>query len=208
VDGAVLPLWLSAIAALLTLVLAAALAGLALRGQRALVGRLGLLEDLYLRDAEQRARSQAQLVAAWPVSERETYESVLRRGIVGAAVRNASEAPVYDVELVYRDEPAAWTSVRYVGMVPPAAQPDVHAGFDEERTVGVPDPSRVNADGSIRLAPSAAMSVEIRFTDGRGTRWMREPSGVLVELPPGTPLLSTARADDEAGESAGSLNRS
>jgi hypothetical protein len=192
VDHAVLPLWLSAIAALLTLVLAAAIAGLALRGQRALAGRLGMIEDLHLRDAEARARAQAHQVAAWPVSERETYESVLRRGIVGAAVRNASEAPVYDVELVYRDPPAAWWAARYVGMVPPATEPDVHAGFDEEHTDGEPDPSRVNADGSIRLAQSAAMAVEIRFTDGRGVRWSRDASGVLSELPPGTPLLTTA----------------
>jgi hypothetical protein len=196
VDGAVLPLWLSAVAALLTLVLAAVLAWLALRGQRTLVGRLGLIEDLYIRDSGQRARSQARLVAAWPVSERETYESVLRRGIVGAAVRNASESPVYDVELVFQDPPAAWTAVRHVGMVPPANEADVHAGFDEEHTDGVPDPSRVNADGSIRLAPSAAMLVEIRFTDGRGTRWSRGPSGVLEELPPATPLLAPAPVED------------
>jgi hypothetical protein len=147
-------------------------------------------------------------VAAWPVSERETYESLLRRGIVGAAVRNASEAPVYDVELIYSDPPAAWIAVRHVGMVAPAAEADVHAGFDEERTEGVPEPSRVNADGSIRLAPSAAMAVEIRFTDGRSTRWSRGPSGVLVELPPGTPMLATARAEDAEGPDEPDLNRS
>jgi hypothetical protein len=62
VDGAVLPLWLSAIAAILTLVFAATLAALALRGQRALVRRLDLVEDLTRREAEQRVRSQAQRV--------------------------------------------------------------------------------------------------------------------------------------------------
>lgn len=196
-DGAVLPLWLSAVAAVLTVGLAAAFAVVALRAQRALVSQLRLMEDLYIRDAEQRARSQAQLVAAWPVSERSTYESLLRRGIVGAAVRNGSELPVYHVELVYRDSPAAWIAVRQVGTVPPAATPEVYAGFDEERTEGTPDPSRVNSDGSIKLAPSAAMAVEIRFTDGLGVRWSRDATGVLTELPPGTPPMSTTAPEAE-----------
>jgi hypothetical protein len=191
VDSAVLPLWLSAVAALLTVVLAAVLAAVALRGQRSVVSQLRIIEDLYQRDAEQRARSQAQLVAAWPVSERSTYESLLRRGIVGAAVRNGSESPVYDVELIYRDVPAAWIAVRQVGTVPPAATAEVYAGFDEERTEGVPDPSRINPDGSIKLAPSVAMAVEIRFTDGLGVRWSRDSAGVLTQLPPGTAPMST-----------------
>ncbi|GIJ55943.1 hypothetical protein [Virgisporangium aurantiacum] len=196
-DGAVLPLWLSAIAALLTVGLAAVLSMVALRGQRSVVSQLRIIQDLYQRDAEQRARSQAQLVAAWPVSERSTYESLLRRGIVGAAVRNGSESPVYDVELIYRDAPAAWIAVRQLGTVPPAVAAEVFAGFDEERTEGTPDPSRVNEDGSIKLAPSAAMKVEIRFTDGLGVRWSRDSQGVLIELPPGTPPMSTTAPQAE-----------
>ncbi|WP_203928086.1 hypothetical protein [Virgisporangium ochraceum] len=196
-DSAVLPLWLSAIAAVLTVGLAAAFAVVALRAQRALVSQLRMMEDLYQRDAEQRARAQAQLVAAWPVSERSTYESLLRRGIVGAAIRNGSESPVYDVELIYRDVPAAWIAVRQVGTVPPAAAAEVFAGFDEERTEGRPDPSRINPDGSIKLAPSAAMKVEIRFTDGLGVRWSRDSTGVLTQLPPGTPRMSTVAPDAE-----------
>ncbi len=195
VDGAVLPLWLSAIAAVLTLVLAATLAWFAFHGQRAMVRRLDLVEDLTRREADQRARSQAQRVVAWAVSERETYESLLRRGIVGAAVRNASEAPVYDVELIYNDPPAAWTAIRYVGMVPPSGAADVHAGFDVEHTHGEPEPSRVNPDGSIRLAASAEMAVEVRFTDARGTRWSRDSAGTLTELPAGTPLLHAPKAE-------------
>jgi hypothetical protein len=197
VDPAVLPLWLSAIAALLTLVFAATLVWLALRGQQAMVRRLDLVEDLTRREAEQRARAQAQRVSAWAVSERETYESLLRRGIVGAAVRNASESPVYDVELVYSDPPAAWTAIRYVGMVPPSGEADVFAGFDVEHTHGGPDPARINSDGSIRLAPSAEMSVEVRFTDARGTRWSRDASGTLTELPAGTPLLHSPKIEAE-----------
>ena len=192
-----LPLWLSAIAAVLMLVVAAALAALAYRGQRAMVRRLDLLEALSRREAELQARAQAQKVAAWAVSERETYESVLRRGIVGAAVRNASGAPVYGVELIYSDPPAAWTAVRHVGMVPPAVGADVHAGFDVEHTTGPPDPARINADGSVRLAPSADMAVEVRFTDARGVRWSREPSGILIELPAGTPPLHVPAAEAE-----------
>jgi hypothetical protein len=197
VDPAVLPLWLSAIAALLTLVFAATLTWLAYHGRQAMVRRLDLVEDLTRREAEQRARYQAQRVSAWAVSERETYESLLRRGIVGAAVRNASESPVYDVELIYADPPAAWTAIRYVGMVPPAGEADVFAGFDVEHTHGVPDPSRINSDGSIRLAASAEMAVEVRFTDARGTRWARDASGTLTELPAGTPLLQAPKTEVE-----------
>jgi hypothetical protein len=180
--GAVLPLWLSAVAAVLTLGFAVAMVVLGYRLLGTATARLAVVEELYRLDTEQRARGQAQLVCAWPVSEKETYQSVIRRGIVGAAVRNASESPVYDVELVYHDRPAAWTAVRRVGIVPPAVEPEVHAGFDEDATDGTPDPDRVNADGTIRLAPSAEMSVELRFTDGRGARWHRSESGALTEL--------------------------
>jgi hypothetical protein len=158
------------------------------------------MEDLTRREAEQRDRAQAQRITAWAVSERATYESLLRRGIVGAAVLNASEAPVYDVELVYSDPPAAWTAVRHVGMVPPAAQADVHAGFDIEHTLGRPDPSRINSDGSIRLAASAEMAVEVRFTDARGVRWSRDSSGVLTEMPAGSPLLHVPAAAEVGPE--------
>jgi hypothetical protein len=51
------------------------------------------------------------------------------------------------------------------------------------------------------------MFVEIRFTDGRGTRWSRGPSGVLVELPPGTPLLTTPPPDDAEELEEPDLNR-
>lgn len=176
------PLWLSAVAAVLTFGLGVVVVGLVYRAQRAVVARLTVVEELYRRDSEQRARGQAQLVCAWPVSERETYQSVVRRGIVGAAVRNASESPVYDVELVFTDHPAAWRAVRRLGLVRPSAEPEVHAGFDEEETFGTPSRDRVNRDGTVRLAPSAEMAVEIRFTDGRGVRWRRDEAGVLQEL--------------------------
>jgi hypothetical protein len=180
--GAELPLWLSAVTAVLTFGLVVVLVVLGHRVLRAVSTRLALVEELYRRDTDQRARGQAQLVCAWPVSEKETYQSVIKRGIVGAAVRNASDSPVYHVEIVYYDRPAAWTATRRIRMIAPAAEPDVHPGFDEEATEGTPDPERVNADGTIRLAPSADMSIELRFTDGRGTRWIRSESGNLTEV--------------------------
>jgi len=188
-QGAELALWLSAVAAVLTFGLAVALVVLGLRVRRATEARLSVVEELYRRDTDARARSQAQSVCAWPVSERETYESVIKRGIVGAAVRNGSEAPVYNVELVYHDRPAAWTAVQRLKMVRPSAEPEIHAGFDEERTLGTADPDRVNPDGSVRLAPSADMSLELRFTDGRGKRWLRDEAGELTEIDPSTPAL-------------------
>jgi hypothetical protein len=187
--GAELALWLSAVAAVLTFGLAVYLVVLGLRVRRATEARLGMVEELFRRDTDARARSQAQAVCAWPVSERETYQSVIKRGIVGAAVRNGSEAPVYNVELVYHDRPAAWAAVHRLRMVRPSAEAEVHAGFDEERTLGTADPERVNPDGSVRLAPSADMSLELRFTDGRGKRWLRDEAGELSEVDPASTAL-------------------
>jgi len=183
-EGVALPLWISAVSGVLTLGLAVFLVRLGYRGERAVAARLTVVEELYRRDSEQRARSQAQLVCAWPVSERETYQSVIKRGIVGAAVRNASESPVYAVELRYSDRPAGWTAVRRLRLVPPSAEAEVHAGFDEDATVGTPAPDRINADGTVRLAASAEMSLELRFTDGQGRRWARTEAGALIELDP------------------------
>jgi hypothetical protein len=179
---AALPLWLSAVAACLTLGFAVVLVVLGFRAHRSLLARLTLVEELYRRDTEQRARAQARMVSVWAVSEQETYQSVIKRGIVGAAVRNASESPVYGVELVYHDRPAAWTAIRRLRIVPPSAEPEVHAGFDEESTTGDPDADRLNSDGTIRLAKSADMAVELRFTDGQGIRWVRDEDGALVAM--------------------------
>jgi hypothetical protein len=98
---------------------------------------------------------------------------------VGAAVRNGSASPVYELELVYRDPEAAWTAVKRIPMVPPAEAAEVYAGFDEDKTDGDPHPDRINADGTIRLATSAQMRLELRFTDQQGRRWVRDERGVL-----------------------------
>lgn len=126
------------------------------------------------------SRADAERVCAWAVSERETFEKIITRGVVGAAVRNAGQTPVYDMEIVFRDPPAAWTAIRRVRIVPPSESPDVYAGFDEEETSGPVDRERINQDGTIRLAPSADMHVELRFTDARGRRWRRDDHGELT----------------------------
>jgi hypothetical protein len=132
------------------------------------------------------------------VSERETFEKVIQRGVVGAAVRNASETPVFDIELVYRDPDAAWTCVRRLGMIPPGDEPQIYPGFDEEATVGTPKPERINADGSIRLVPSAQMRLELRFTDGHGRRWVRDDHGDLAITGPEPVVLSPESAPPAA----------
>jgi hypothetical protein len=173
--------WITAFAAVVALVLAA-LTLLTVRGMhKALTERFGVVRDWYEASRLDRWRAQASLVCAWPVSERETFEKIITRGVVGAAVRNASEVPVYDVEIVYRDPDAAWTAMKRVRMVPPAAGPEVYAGFDEEETNGEPHPERINEDGTIRLAPSADMHLELRFTDAQGRRWVRDDEGRLGE---------------------------
>jgi hypothetical protein len=128
---------------------------------------------------EARERQQATLVAAWPISERETFQKSIERGVVGAAIRNASPMPIYDVEIVYRDRGAAWSAIRRLHIVPPSDEPQIFAGFDEETSTGTPAAERVNKDGSIKLVPSAEMRVEIRFVDTLGRRWRRDDNGVL-----------------------------
>jgi hypothetical protein len=171
--------WLSFAVAVLAALLAGAALFLVHRGQRAAGDRFATAERWYREWHEERVSAQATLVCAWPVSERETFEKVITRGVVGAAVRNASQMPVYQVEIRYHDPDAAWTAVRRLVRVPPDGAPQVFAGFDEEHTEGAPSPERVNDDGSIRLAPSADMLVELRFTDGNGRRWVRHTSGDL-----------------------------
>src|SRR5690348_8559391 len=157
--------WITALAAVVALVLAAFTLRTVRGMQRALAERFGVVRDWYEAARLDRWRAQADLVSAWPVSERETFEKIITRGVVGAAVRNGSASPVYEVELVYRDPEAAWTAVKRVPMVPPADTAEVFAGFDEDRTDGEPHPDRINADGTIRLATSAQMRLELRFTD-------------------------------------------
>lgn len=83
---------------------------------------------------------------------------------------------------MFRDPPAAWTAIRRVRIVPPSEQPEVYAGFDEENTDGPVERGRINEDGTIRLAPSADMHVEVRFTDSRGRRWQRDDHGILAQV--------------------------
>jgi hypothetical protein len=174
--------WITAVAALLAAVVATLVLLVVWKMQRALVGRFRVLEQWYLAYREERWRAQADLVSAWPVSERETFEKIITRGVVGAAVRNSSASPVYELELVYRDPEAAWTAVKRVPMVPPAETAEVYAGFDEDKTEGDPNPERINADGTIRLATSAQMRLELRFTDQQGRRWRRDERGGLSSV--------------------------
>ncbi len=174
--------WVTAFAALLAALVAALGLLVVWKMQRTLVRRFRVVEDWYLAYRDERWRAQADLVSAWPVSERETFEKIITRGVVGAAVRNGSASPVYELELVYRDPEAAWTAVKRVPMVSPAETAEVYAGFDEDKTDGDPHPDRVNADGSIRLAASALMRLELRFTDQQGRRWVRDERGRLTTV--------------------------
>ncbi|GAA3451325.1 hypothetical protein [Dactylosporangium matsuzakiense] len=143
-------------------------------------------------------RRDAERVCAWAVSERETFEKIITRGVVGAAVRNAGQSPVYDVEIVFTDPPAAWTAIRRVRIVPPSEQPEVYAGFDQESTDGPVERDRINDDGTIRLAPSADMHVELRFTDARGRRWQRDDQGRLNVLAENVARAAAAVSESSA----------
>jgi hypothetical protein len=174
--------WVTAFAALLAALVAALGLLVVWTMQRTLLRRFRVVEGWYLAYRDERWRAQADLVSAWPVSERETFEKIITRGVVGAAVRNGSASPVYELELVYRDPEAAWTAVKRVPMVAPAETAEVYAGFDEDKTDGDPHPDRVNADGTIRLAASAQMRLELRFTDQQGRRWVRDERGILATV--------------------------
>jgi hypothetical protein len=173
--------WIAALAAVLAVLLAALAVLVAFVVRTTLQQQLAVVTAWYEAHRLEQWRHQADAVAAWPVSERETFEKVITHGVVGAAVRNGSGTPVYQVELVYHDPGAAWTAVKRLPQVPPGDRPEIYAGFDEEHTEGEPRPERVNPDGSIRLAHSADMVLEIRFTDGRGRRWIRDGQGDLTE---------------------------
>ncbi len=173
------------VVALLATLVAGAAVYLAFVGLRAATRAGAVLGELLAERRLAEDRADAERVCAWAVSERETFEKIITRGVVGAAVRNAGQTPVYDLEIVFRDPPAAWTAIRRVRIVPPSEQPEVYAGFDEENTDGPVDRDRINDDGTIRLAPSADMHVELRFTDSRGRRWQRDDGGVLTQLAQG-----------------------
>lgn len=175
-----IPSWISAGAATLGLLLGGYAIHVLRQGGSATSDRLASIEAWRRRIDEDRDRAQAERVCAWAVSERETFQKVIEHGVVGAAVYNASSTPVYAVELVYRDPDAAWTSLKRIPMVPPSTEPQVYAGFDEESTSGEPKPDRLNPDGTVRLALSADMRVELRFTDAGGRRWVRTQDGALA----------------------------
>jgi hypothetical protein len=174
--------WLTAFAALLAALVAVLVLLVVRTMQQTLMRRFRVVEEWYFAYRDERWRAQADLVSAWPVSERETFEKIITRGVVGAAVRNGSASPVYELELVYRDPDAAWTAVKRIPMVPPGDTAEVYAGFDEDKTDGDPQPERINADGTIRLAASAQMRLELRFTDQQGRRWIRDERGVLANV--------------------------
>jgi hypothetical protein len=87
----------------------------------------------------------AALAARWSYG---AFQKAIERGVVGASIRNASPMPVYNVEIVYRDEGAAWTAIRRLHLVAPSDEPQIFAGFDEEASTGVPGPERINKDGA------------------------------------------------------------
>jgi hypothetical protein len=167
---------------LLAVLVAGGAVFLALQALKGVQRAAAIAADLLAAYQLAEARADAERVCAWAVSERETFEKIITRGVVGAAVRNAGHTPVYDLEIVFRDPPAAWTAIRRVRIVPPSEQPEVYAGFDEENTDGPVERERINEDGTIRLAPSADMHVELRFTDSRGRRWQRDDQGVLGQV--------------------------
>jgi hypothetical protein len=172
-DWGDVPTWVSAGSGLLALAFAAlaALAGY----------RLYLVESQRDRDAEkareetrrEARRAQATLVSAWRAPDTPGPPP-------GALVRNASEAPVYEVVVTYLDYRAAWIGSEPFGLVPPDREPVVIKLATTGTIVGDPLPG-FTAD----TKRSARVSVD--FTDAAGVRWRRDERGALTDFDPDNP---------------------
>jgi|ERR1700722_3438738 len=127
--------------------------------------------------AEKERRGQAALVTAWfasfPVPTRGPAFSYW-----GAAVRNASDLPVFDVRVSFYfiEEPVAgmeWTPVLR-GSAPKAIQV---LPPQDERSVYIPDDIARQDECSDQV-----YAVGITFADAAGNNWERDPRGALKPL--------------------------
>ena len=122
-----------------------------------------------------------------------------------SGTQHPSESPVYDVELIYNDPPAAWTGIRYVGMVAPSGEADVYAGLVVEHTHGVPDASRVNCGGGSDPVGALGPKWLWRFASPTGgARAGRATPRVHLRF--SWPDAVAAHAEDRGGARPGALN--
>jgi len=127
------------------------------------------------REAEARRSSQASLIAAWFAS---VPDHLRHSSVWGAAIRNASDLPVFDVHTFFHqvNEPTpglGWQSVRCcsgdtIRVLAPQA----------ERQVPIP----VMVSSQMEECNDRVYVLSIWFTDVGGKRWERDPPGALNPL--------------------------
>ncbi|GLZ57305.1 hypothetical protein Misp05_08810 [Micromonospora sp. NBRC 107095] len=117
-------------------------------------------------------RKQASAVAAWPVFANEPskrWRIGSKEYAFAAAIRNATEVPIYGVIIHYYDDEVGWHGIRRAGLVPPGSEPVIIAGIDEVEDRG-------QGDGRV---DTKRFKVAIDFTDAGGTNWRRDERGQL-----------------------------
>lgn len=108
--------------------------------------------------AEDERRAQASQISAWIEAHRRPDGA----REVAFHIHNASDMPIYEVELPLparpRDEPAE----EFIGLVPPGQTTRRRAPAEWQRSYIEPEP------------------VEIEFLDSAGRRWTRDEQGTLI----------------------------
>jgi hypothetical protein len=120
-----------------------------------------LLRGEQLREAERAAderRAQASQISAWVEAHRRpdgTRE-------VAFHIRNASDMPIYEVELPLPTRPQEEPAEEFIGLVPPGQTTSRPAPAGWQRSYVEPEP------------------VQIEFLDSAGRRWTRDEQGALT----------------------------
>jgi len=159
--------WVQPLATVLALVAATVAARAAVRAYRLEVRRNAARAD------EQRA-AQASLVAAWPVLlEHQAGQDSGARGVLGYAIRNASDLPVTDVRVTWIEDTGADAAPLEREFEHPLIAPSTGPLLFR---VGTPDPA--SSDPTF-LPDETAAVVRLRFRDAANTTWERDTRGWL-----------------------------
>ncbi|GAA2616717.1 extracellular solute-binding protein [Actinomadura fulvescens] len=177
-DWGNVPAWLSAVGTLFALLFAAVAVVVSRRTYQIESDRDRVNEEARRAAAEFDHRAQAALVSAW-------WGENDRDGRLGAFVRNASNAPVYQAYLTVMERDGDSEGVKlHAHVLPPGEHP---------RFFPV-DPAMIS--GGRTPGHQSAYRVRLCFTDAAGVRWMRNQFGQLTKLGPSLRIMADQlRAD-------------
>jgi hypothetical protein len=174
------PTWIQAIATVLALIAASVAAVVAWK-----VLGVERRRDRQRQGAEERA--QAEKVAAWPSVVRTDPADPNSAPKWGAAVRNASDLPVYQVHVEYRPITPGRGQMAIVSeVVPPGDwRPSGRELYPSETRY--PNPSVYPGGSTLRRAaqddlPDRNFVISLRFTDAANRVWHRDRYGVLTRV--------------------------